>query len=324
MPNEPLTVEKLFQQKKESLELTLLAGAEGLKKPLDSKEVQRTSAALMGWWRDFAHHRIQVIGRTEMNFLKSLDQQKLQETIETLFSFNIPCVILSKAIIPMPLMMELADKHKVPLFTSKLATIELMNKLSLWLDTVFAPRIYVHGTMVDVYGIGMLYTGKSGIGKSECALDLVERGHRLVADDVVEIRKRGDNLLIASGTSLLGHHMEIRGVGIIDIEKLFGIRAIRMQKRVELEVKLVLWDDLEDYERLGIEEQYTTILGVKIPQVTIPVSPGKNITAISEVIAMNFMLKTYGENTAKIFVNRISKEIQRKEKIQEYLEDDIE
>ncbi len=321
---EKLTVEKLYNDRRSVFELTLLAGAGGLSRPIESREVQRPSMALMGWYEGFAAERVQVMGRTEMSYLQSLDLKKLRQTLERLFSYDIPCVIVSKGIIPPPVMLDIADRTNIPLFSSKLATVDLMSKLANWLDVQFAPRIYVHGTMVDVYGVGILYTGKSGIGKSECALDLVERGHRLVADDVVELRKQGENVLIASGTNLLGHHMEIRGVGIIDIEKLFGIRAIRMQKRVELEVKLVMWEELPDYERLGLETKTTSFLGVEIPQVIIPVSPGKNLTAISEVIAMDFMLKVYGENVASTFVERLNEEIRRKSRVRDYLREDME
>ncbi|MCD6530981.1 HPr(Ser) kinase/phosphatase [bacterium] len=322
---EKLTVEKFYNDRKSALELILLAGAGGLSKPIESREVQRPSMALMGWYEGFAAQRIQIIGRTEITFLQHLDQKQLRKTLERLFSYpEIPCVIVSKGIIPPPVMLDIADKTNIPLFSSKLATVDLMSKLANWLDVQFAPRIYIHGTMVDVYGVGMLYTGKSGIGKSECALDLVERGHRLVADDVVELRRQSENVLIASGTNLLGHHMEIRGVGIIDIEKLFGVRAIRMQKRVELEVKLVMWEELSDYERIGMETKTTTFLGVEIPQVIIPVSPGKNLTAISEVIAMDFMLKVYGENIASTFVERLNEEIRRKSRVREYLREDME
>jgi len=321
---EKLTIEELYKDRKETFELTLLAGEAGLGKILNSCEVQRPSMAMMGWLEGFAYERIQVLGRNEMSYLQSLSKGELKKLLDRLFEFEMPCVIVSKGIVMLPAMLEIADAKKVPLFSSKLATVDLINKLSLWLDTVFAPKIYVHGTMMDVYGVGMLYTGKSGIGKSECALDLVERGHRLVADDVVEIRKHGDNVLIASGTNLLGHHMEIRGVGIVDIEKLFGVRAIRMQKRIELEVRLIMWEELEDYERLGLEEQHTTTLGVEIPVVNIPVSPGKNLTAVSEVIAMNFMLRIYGENPAVSFVERLNEEIRRKARVQDYLKDDFE
>lgn len=321
---EKITVREFFDNRKEVLELTLLSGADGLDSILESREVQRPSMALMGWYEEFARERIQVLGRNEMSYLQSLPPDKLVEVIEKLFSYNIPCIIVSKNIVPPPAMLEISDRRKIPLFVSRLSTVELMNKISLWLDNAFAPKVYIHGTMVDVYGVGMLYTGKSGIGKSECALDLVERGHRLVADDVVEIKKHSENVLIASGTNLLGHHMEIRGVGIIDIERLFGVRAIRMQKRIELEVRLVIWEELEDYERLGLEKQFTTILGVKIPIVTIPVSPGKNLTAISEVIAMNHMLEVFGENPAMSFVERLNEEIRRKKNLRDYLKNDFE
>ncbi len=321
---ERLTIKDFYENRKEALELTLLAGAEGLDKVLESREVQRPSMALMGWYEEFAYQRIQVLGRNEMSYLQSLAKDELKAVVERLFEYNLPCVIISKGIVPPPVMFEIADRRRIPLLSSRLATVDLMNKLSLWLDSYFAPKVYIHGTMMDVYGVGMLYTGKSGIGKSECALDLVERGHRLVADDVVEIKKHSENVLIASGTNLLGHHMEIRGVGIIDIEKLFGVRAIRMQKRVELEVKLVMWEELEDYERLGLDTQHNIILGVPIPMVTIPVSPGKSLTAISEVIAMNFMLNIYGENPAVSFVERLNEEIRRKARVEEYLKDDFE
>ncbi len=321
---EKLTVKKLFESRKEILELTLLSGAEGLDNFFESREVQRPSMALMGWYDGFAYERVQVLGKNEMSYLQSLGNDELRSVVEKLFGFDIPCIFISKNIVPPPPMLEISDNRKIPLFVSRLSTVELMNKISLWLDTVFAPKIYVHGTMMDVYGIGMLYTGKSGIGKSECALDLVERGHRLVADDVVEIKKHSENVLTASGTNLLGHHMEIRGVGIVDIERLFGVRSIRMQKRVELEVKLAIWEELEDYERLGLEKQFTTILGVQIPTITIPVSSGKNLTAISEVIAMNFMLRVYGENPAMAFVERLNEEIKRKSNLQDYLKDDFE
>ena len=171
----------------------------------------------------------------------------------------------------------------------------------------------------------MLYTGKSGIGKSECALELIKRGHRLVADDMINVVKKSQNLIVGSASELLGHHMEVRGIGVIDIERLFGIRAIRMQKRVEVEVRLVLWDETKDkYERLGMEEKYTTVLGVEMPVVTIPVSPGKNITVISEVIAMNHMQKTYGENAAVEFSRRLTEKIQRQLATRDYLQSDYE
>ena len=241
-----------------------------------------------------------------------------------LFDSDIPLMIISKGITPPVDFLAVGDRYKTGIFSSRLTTTELTNRLSVFLEIIFAPSITLHGTLVDVYGVGLLYTGKSGIGKSEIALDLVERGHRLVADDVVKVIRKSPYLIVGTGAELLGHHMEIRGIGIIDIEKLFGIRSIRHQKRIEVEVHLTQWADDLEYERLGLEDHRTTLLGVDIPQVNVPISPGKNITVISEVIAMNHMLKTYGENSAADFSKRLSERLQRQTMIKDYLESDYE
>jgi HPr kinase/phosphorylase len=321
---ENITVERLYKERRDFLELTLLTSEDGLKKKIPNNEVHRPGLALSGYTERFAHERTQVIGETEMSFLQNLDTERRKELLEKVFRFDIPCIIISKNIYPPAELLEMANQTKTPVFQSRLTTTELTNRLSLYLDNIFAPNTTVHGTLVDVYGVGLLYTGKSGVGKSECALDLVERGHRLVADDIVKVIRKTPEIIVGSGSELLGHHMEIRGIGIIDLELLFGIRAIRIQKRIEVEVRLVLWDDNLDYERLGIEDRFTRILGVEIPAVTIPISPGKNITVISEVIAMNHMLKVYGQDAAKEFSKRLSAEISRKKMVDEYLESDIE
>lgn len=321
---ENITVEKLYKERKDFLELTLLTSEDGLKKKIFNNEVHRPGLALSGYTDRFAHERTQVIGETEISFLQSLDKERRKKLLEKVFCFDIPCIIVSKNISPPSELLDLANQVKTPIFQSRLSTTELTNRLSLYLDNIFAPNTSLHGTLVDVYGVGLFYTGKSGIGKSECALDLVERGHRLVADDIVKVIRKTPEVIIGTGTELLGHLMEIRGVGIIDVEKLFGIRSIRIQKRIEVEVRLVLWEDDLEYERLGIEDKYTRILGVEIPVVTIPVSPGKNITVISEVIAMNHMLKVYGQDPAKEFSKRLSEEISRKIKVSDYLESDLE
>ncbi len=321
---ENIEVEKLYKERKDFLELNLLNSEEGLKKKILNNEIHRPGLALSGYTDRFAHERTQVMGETEITFLQSLDQTKRKDLLEKVFCFDIPCIIISKNIYPPSDLLEIADRTKTPVFQSRLSTTELTNRLSLYLDNIFAPHTTMHGTLVDVYGVGLFYTGKSGIGKSECALDLVERGHRLVADDVVQIIRKTPEVIVGTGSELLGHHMEIRGVGIIDLAKLFGIRAIRIQKRIEVEVRLVLWRDDLEYERLGIENKFTRILGVEIPVVTIPISPGKNITVISEVIAMNHMLKIYGEDPAKEFSKKLSEEISRKKLVSDYLESDME
>ncbi|MBD3217904.1 MAG: HPr(Ser) kinase/phosphatase [candidate division Zixibacteria bacterium] len=320
-----LTVEKIYKQCREMFELYLLTEEEGLKKKIPTPAINRPGLAIAGFTLRFANNRAQILGETELAYLNSLSREQRLDQLDSMFRCDMPFLIVTKAINPPPELVEMGNKFNTTVFQTRLSTADLIMRLSGYLDEYFAPFINTHGTLVDVYGVGMLYTGKSGVGKSECALDLIERGHRLVADDMVRITKKGPNYIVGSGNDLLGHHMEVRGIGIIDIERLFGIRSIRMQKRVECEVRLQLWDETTDYERLGIEEMYTTILGVEIPIITVPVSPGKNITVISEVIAMNQMLKVYGENTAQQFSRKLSERMQRRQlATREYLQSDFE
>lgn len=318
------TVGQLYADRKDYLELTLLTNGEGLKKEISTSEIQRPGLALAGYTKRFAHHRVQVLGETEFSFLRNRGLTWTRETAERIFSLDLPCLFITKSLRPPEVLIEVANQMKTAVLGSRLTTTEFIHRLAPYLDHLFAPSTTIHGTLVDVYGVGLLYRGRSGIGKSETALDLVERGHRLVADDVIKVTRRAPEVIVGAGSKLLRHHMEIRGIGIIDVEHLFGIRAIRIQKRIEVEVHLVLWDDRAEYDRLGLDETYTTILGVEIPKVTIPLSPGKNITVISEVIAMNHMLKVYGESPAKKFNRRLLEEIRRKKSTGEYLESDYE
>jgi len=319
-----ITVEQLYTDKRNFLELNILNGDACLKKKIPSNQVFRPGLALAGFTDRFPHLRTLVLGQTEVSFLKSLSQSELEVCLKQFFSFDIPLVIITKFLAPPDQFLVEAAAHNVPVLQTNLKTKEIMTRLSAYLDNIFAPRTSIHGTLVDVYGVGLLYTGKSGIGKSECALDLVERGHRLVADDVVKVIKRAPDVIIGQVDERIGHHMEIRGVGIINVEKLFGIRSVRIQKRIEVEVNLELWEESKEYDRLGIEDRYTTFLGIEIPVVTIPVSPGKNITVISEIISMNHMLKVAGENAAEKFVQRLTEELARRKLTTEYLESDLE
>lgn len=321
---EVIAVEKIYRERKDVLELTLLTNENGLKRRIPTSEIHRPGLALAGFVERFASKRTQVLGETEMTFLSGQDELGRRRAVENIFRFDIPCVMITKGITPPSELLEIANQKGVPVFSTRLSTTDFITRLGVYLDNLFAPYTTIHGTLVDVYGVGLLYTGKSGVGKSECALDLVARGHRLVADDMVKIIRKAPQVLVGTGSELLRHHMEVRGIGIIDIEKLFGIRAIRMQKRIEVQVNLVHWDDRIEFERLGIEDKYTTILGVEIPVVMIPVSPGKDITVISEVIAMNHMLKIYGRDSAKEFSKRLSEEIYRKKAVGEFLESDLE
>ncbi len=320
-----ITVEKLYQEHKEEFELYLLTNGSGLMKKIETPAIHRPGLALAGYTQRFPHRRALILGETEMAFLASLTSEERTRLLRNFFSFDVPVLFITKGLNPPTELIKLASENNTAILQTRFNTADFVIQLSGFLDEFFAPRITVHGTLVDVYGVGLLYTGKAGIGKSECSLDLVERGHRLVADDMINIVKKSQNLIVGSASELLGHHMEVRGIGVIDIERLFGIRAIRMQKRVEVEVRLVLWNETKDkYERLGMEEKYTTLLGVEIPVVTIPVSPGKNITVISEVIAMNHMQKTYGENAAVEFSRRLSEKIQRQLASKTYLQSDYE
>ena len=319
-----LTVERFYKERKDAFELTLLTSENGLKRKISANLIHRPGLALAGFTDRFAYNRPQILGETELAFLSSLEAGERAKVIENIFTFEMPCLIITKGKFPPKELIEIAEHHHTSVFQTRLSTAELTNRLTLYLDSIFAPSITLHGTLVDVYGVGLFYTGKSGIGKSECALDLVERGHRLVADDIVKVIRKTSDVIVGTGSEFLGHHMEIRGVGIIDIERLFGIRAIRIQKRLEVEVRLVWWEEEAEYERLGIEDRFTRILGVEIPTVTIPVSPGKNITVISEVIAMNHMLKVYGQHPAERFSKRLTEEIHRKMRVRDYLESDLE
>ncbi|MCH8027590.1 MAG: HPr(Ser) kinase/phosphatase [candidate division Zixibacteria bacterium] len=320
-----ITVEKLTESRKQDLDLTLLtSNSNGLKKIINNPELHRPGLALTGFYERFASKRVQILGETEATYLSQLSEDRLKEISRKMFDYGLPLVIITKGIAPPAGFIEAADLSGTCVFSSKLTTAELTTKLSAYLDHLFAPSIMVHGSLMDVYGVGLLYTGKSGIGKSEIALDLVERGHRLVADDVVKITRAAPDVLLGNSSELLGHHMEIRGIGIIDIEELFGIRAIRLQKRIEVEVNLTLWSETEEYERLGLEDKKTKVLGVEIPIVRVPISPGKNITVISEVIAMNHMQKVYGENAALEFTKKLSQTLSRQSVTKDYLESDFE
>lgn len=310
--------------KRADLRLTSQTGDVGLTRPIANSEVNRPGLALAGFTARFAHNRIQVLGETEMMYLSSLSAADRLKSIETMLEFGIPCVIITKAIPPPAELVTAATRLDTPVLGTSLSTVDFTHQLADYLEAYFAPRTSVHGSLVDVYGIGLLFTGKSGIGKSETALDLVERGHRLVADDIVTIYQMKQGVLIGTGNELLQHYMEIRGIGIIDIPSMFGIRAIRLKKRVEVEVHLVEWDDKVDYERIGLEDKTKTILGVEIPFVMTPIVPGKNITVIAEVIALNHLLKLVGQNPAQDLNRRLVDLMKLRAADSKYLREDFE
>lgn len=274
-------------------------------------ELHRPGLALAGYLDLFTSQRIQVLGNTETQYLRHLSIEQQLKSFESILKYHIPILFLTAGNELSQPLIDLATQYETPIFKTQVETTRFMFLLRDYLDDQFAEQTMVHGSMVDVYGIGIMISGKSGIGKSEVALDLVERGHRLVADDVIMLTKKS-NVLMASSTDTNGHFMEIRGLGIIDIMSMFGIRAVRYQKRLEVLVDLFLWDETSHIERTGLDQQTVNILGIEIPYVRLPITPGKNITVIAEVIAMNHLLKHYGYDAAKTFQEKIQQKIRQK------------
>lgn len=279
---------------------------------------------LAGYTPRFTGGRLYVLGETEITYLASLDGAGRRRALETLFSYEFPCLFVTKGQQVPAELLELAAAHDVAVIRAAVKTAEFYHRMRPYLEDAFAARVLIHGSLADIYGVGLLFVGRSGIGKSECVLDLVERGHRLVADDVVHVRRLGHDVLIGRGHDAAQHHMEIRGIGIIDIRALFGIRAVRQQKRIEVVVQLEDWDSAHAYERTGLDVEETTILDVTVPKVVVPLNPGKNITVISEVVAMRHLLRFSGVDSAQEFNDRLIHQMQQQRAIREYLEDDYE
>lgn len=317
-----LTVRELLKFRGESLRLRLVTrdGA-ALEREIVQPEISSPGLALAGFTERFTPGRIQVLGETEVSYLRKLDAKRRRATVEALMAFECPVIFVTKGQELPTELIELAERHATPVVVSELGTAEFYRRINPFLNDQFAPQTHLHGSLADVYGVGLLFIGHSGIGKSECVLDLVERGHRLVADDVVRVTRQGHDVLIGRGLELARHHMEIRGIGIIDVRALFGIRAIRQQKRIEVVVQLVEWSRQESYDRTGLDADYAEILGVPIRRVTVPLNPGKNITVISEVVAMNHLLRYAGVDTAAAF-NADLKDAMAP--VREYLEEDYE
>ncbi|HET7276246.1 MAG TPA: HPr(Ser) kinase/phosphatase [Longimicrobiaceae bacterium] len=316
-----LTVEELLRTKRTALALELLTDERGLSHAIPGPDISSPGLVLTGYTERFPSERLQVLGETEVAFLHSLDRTRRRKAIEVFFSFNIPVVFITKGQDPPTPLLNIANRRGTPVIRSALSTAEFYLRIKPYLEEYFAPSTIMHGSLADVYGVGLLFIGRSGIGKSEAVLDLLERGHRLVADDMVLVSKRGNEILIGSGHELQRHHMEIRGVGIIDIPALFGVRSIRQQKRIEVIVQLEVWDEKAHYDRTGLERMTMDILDVPIPRVVVPLNPGKNITVIAEVVAMNHLLKFSGVDSAALFDERLREQMRG---AAEYLEEDYE
>lgn len=319
-----ISIQRLFLDLQAKLGLEALSPLPDAPVPILAQDVHRPGMAVMGFTENFLPDRIQIMGESEMAFLASLDPAGQVQAFLNVMSLNPPAVIVTRSLPVTDAVLDLVRERGFPLLRSQRSAVSVANEVGRYLERAFAPGCEVHGTLVDVYGVGLLFTGRSGIGKSECALDLVERGHRLVADDIVDVIRTSDNILIGRYRPLLQHNIEIRGVGVIDVQALFGIHAIRMQKRIEVEVQLQEWDDKVDYDRIGMERRNIKILDVEIPQVILPLNPGKNITVVSEVIALDFMLKVYGYDAARNLNERIVKSMRHSRRLRRYLEQDQE
>jgi HPr kinase/phosphorylase len=309
---EHITVRTFFIENKERLKLSLLSSDNGFSRRITKSDTHRPGLALAGFVGLFTYDRIQILGNTEILYLKSLPETQRKKALDRFIEFEIPCVIISDENKPPKYLVEAAKRRYISIFGTALSTTNLSHLMGDYLDRRFAPSTSVHASLVDVYGVGLLVTGRSGIGKSEVALDLIERGHRLVADDVVLMTRTADDVLIGRGTDMSDYHVELRGVGIVDVKKIFGIRGVRLRKRVEVEVHLVDWDSNKDFERTGLELETVTFLDVTIPKVVLPINPGKNMTVICETIAMNSLLKLHGYDTAKEFNRRLKDQIKKK------------
>jgi HPr kinase/phosphorylase len=294
-----------------AMEVEILAGRAGLERQITSPHPQKTGLALSGFDQYLREGRILVFGESEVRFLESLTSEQRTHVMERVFRHALPCVFVTANITPPPELLVEADRAGVPLMRTRAATPLAMARLFSMLDVHLAAHEVVHGVLMDILGLGVLIIGESGIGKSECALDLVVRGHRLVADDAVELRARAESFLIGSCPELTRHHMEIRGLGLINVQDLFGVASTRRSKRVELVVQLERWDPQREYDRLGLDEAHYETLGVRVPMIRMPVAPGRNLAILVEVAARNQLLRNDGHHSARRLADRLNDQLGR-------------
>lgn len=307
-------VDAFFDSQKEPLDLKLVAGAKGLKRHIKEPTVNRPGLAMAGYLKYFAYKRVQVLGNAEMHFLKSLSRQESEARCEELFRHRIPCFIFSRNLLPTKILLEKAEQHHTPIFRSPHTTMRIINKATLALEEMFAPRKGEQGSMVDILGVGVIIKGKSGIGKSESVLALIERGYSLVSDDVTQVRVLDEREIVGSSAALTKDHMEVRGIGIINVAAMFGIKSIRSEKRVDVVVSLKEWSEVSDVDRIGLDVSSVTILGVKIPHIVIPVRPGRDLARLIEVAAFQVKLRAAGHDSAEEFNQRLIAEMAKEVK----------
>ncbi len=285
---------------------------------IDENDVNRPGLQLSGFYTYFNPERIQIIGKMEFAYLSTLDEKTRYERLEEFIAKKLPALIITRELPYFPEMVELAEKYEMPLLRSKESTSSFMSALIAFLNLNLAPRITRHGVLIEIYGEGVLILGESGVGKSETAIELVKRGHRLVADDAVEIRKVSSISLVGSSPDNIRHFLELRGIGIINARRLFGMGAIKMTEKIDMIVELELWNPEKLYDRMGVDTEYTSILGVNIPSLTIPVKPGRNLAVILEVAAMNNRQKKMGYNAAHELLEKLGLDMESKETVKKF------
>lgn len=305
-----VTIEQLVRDAEGvELELGVVAGHVGLTRSIHVPRIQKPGLALTGYPEQLHESRLLVIGGTEIEYLQAVTTEAQFHGVETVMRSDPACVVVTRGLVAPQLLIDACERQETPLLTSALSSAEFINRVTAYLQDQLAPSTSIHGVLLDVLGIGVLLLGKSGIGKSETALDLVVRGHRLVADDIVRIRRKSVHFVFGSGSGIIRHHMEIRGLGIINIKDLFGISAVRETKKIELVVELAEWDTAEEFDRLGIDDLFYTVLDVNIPMIRLPVRHGRNIATIIEVAARNQLLKQQGHHSARDFQDRLNRAI---------------
>lgn len=309
LPMNSIRVSQLLEDREYDLRLTLVAGERGLQRRINSSRIQKPGLALTGFTEHLHPHRVQVFGNTEVSYLLTLPLERQREVLDSLFEEELACVVVTKGLEPPPALLEACEKSGLALMRTPLLSSSFIQQVQAFLEEALTESSSLHGVLMDVFGVGILLLGKSGIGKSEIALDLVMRGHRLVADDIVDVTRRRQGVVYGAGNPVIRHHMEIRGLGIINIKDLFGVASVRERKKIELVIELHEWDPQQEYDRLGVEDRFMDIVGVDIPLSVVPVRPGRNMTTIIEVAARNQLLKQQGHHSAREFAERLNRAI---------------
>ncbi len=304
-----VSIDQIITEPQADLELTVRAGRGGLDRAVTVPRIQKPGLALAGYREQLHDDRLLVLGGTEIEYLDNAGVDRLRIAVDTLMAAHPAGIVVTRGLEPPTELRDACEAEQVPLLVSELTSADFIVRVTAYLEGQLSPSTSVHGVLLDVLGVGILLLGKSGIGKSETALDLVSRGHRLVADDIVNIRRKGRSFIFGSGSGIIRHHMEIRGLGIINIKDLFGISAVRETKKIELVIELVEWDEHEEYDRIGLEQLYYRVLEIDIPKLRLPVRPGRSIATIIEVAARNQLLKFQGHNSARVFQDQLNRAI---------------